>query len=54
MKTLNMEYIETPIAPSGRSKSSGIDEHLLSARLDTFLRTRKTEPFTKLLKRLME
>lgn len=54
MKTLNMEYIETPITPSGRSKSSGIDEHLLSDKLDAFLRTRRTQPFTKFFVRIKQ
>lgn len=57
MKTLNMEYIETPISPLKTSdplQLNGTTERLLSAKLDTFLRTRRTQPFTRLLKHLTE
>lgn len=57
MKNLDMEYIETPISPLKTSdplRLNGTTERLLSDKLDTFLRTRRTQPFTKLLKHLME
>jgi len=54
MKIVDMQYIETPISPSSNSRSSGIDERLLSDKLDIFLRSRKVRHFSKLLKRLTE
>lgn len=57
MKTLDMEYIETPIDPLRTSEhysSIGIDDRLLSDKLDTFLRTRKVHPFSKFFVRIKQ
>lgn len=55
MKTLDMKYIETPIDPLRTSEyhnSVGIDEHLLSDKLDAFLRSRKVHPFLRFFIRI--
>lgn len=52
MKTIDMDYIETPISPPNPSPSTGIDESLLSDKLNTFLNSKKTQPFSKFLARI--
>ena len=48
------EYHETPIKMFDHSRSSGVDEIMLSVRLSKFADTRRVGPLWKVLKHLME